>query len=260
MDPKCKIALITGGTTGVGFAAAQELLCNDLYRVVITDMDTCKGKEAVEKLNNQFGEHKACFMQLDTYKEKHFYDVIQKIIKVFGNLDVLINNPGIPKKKTWEEEVNSKIMSAIRGTVVGTDIMSKQKLRRGGVIINLASALAFENFPGAPIYVSSNNGVVGFTKAWGATPNYLATNVRTVSMNPGITEGMIIENTAAPEDKEVQATLAKLSAQKASSVGRAIVYLVQHAPSGTVWFVDSNVLYRGRIPHRLQYSEKIRYV
>lgn len=60
-------------------------------------------------------------------------------------------------------------MSAIRGTVVGTDIMSKQKLRRGGVIINLASALAFENFPGAPIYVSSNNGVVGFTKAWGVS-------------------------------------------------------------------------------------------
>uniref|UniRef100_A0A224XGQ0 Putative 15-hydroxyprostaglandin dehydrogenase n=1 Tax=Panstrongylus lignarius TaxID=156445 RepID=A0A224XGQ0_9HEMI len=260
MDPKCKIALVTGGTTGIGFATAQELLCNDLYRVVLTDMDTCKGKEAVEKLNSQHGEHKACFMQLDTYKEKHFCDVIQKVIKLFGNLDILINNPGIPRKKTWEEEVNSKVMSTIRGTMMGTELMSKQKLRRGGVIINLASALAFENFPGAPIYVSSNNGVIGFSKAWGATQNYLISSVRVVSMCPGITEGLIIENTAAPEDKEAQASLSQLPAQKASSVGRGIVYLVQHAPSGTVWFVDGGVLYRGRIPHRLDYSEKIRYV
>lgn len=62
MDPACKIALVTGGDSGIGFAMASQLLKAGAKTVVITGTDNCKGREAVHRLNSAFGKHKAMFI------------------------------------------------------------------------------------------------------------------------------------------------------------------------------------------------------
>ncbi|KAK9502405.1 hypothetical protein O3M35_011187 [Rhynocoris fuscipes] len=153
-------------------------------------------------------------------------------------------------------------LSTIRGTMIGTEIMSKQKLRPGGVIINVASAFAFDNYPSAPVFVSENNGIIGFSKSWGATPNYTNTKVRCVVICPAAIDGIDLRNSlgisAGEPGKDSQNTSSTRSTS--TSVGRGIVYCVQHASSGTVWFVEGTGLFKAHIPDRLEYSQKIRYV
>lgn len=62
MDPACKVALVTGGDSGIGFAMASQLLKAGAKHVVITGTDACKGREAVHKLNSAFGKNKAMFI------------------------------------------------------------------------------------------------------------------------------------------------------------------------------------------------------
>ena len=63
MDPGCKVALITGGATGIGFAIANQLLKSGAKAVVITGIDSCQGKEAVHKLNGSFGTNRSVFIK-----------------------------------------------------------------------------------------------------------------------------------------------------------------------------------------------------
>uniref|UniRef100_A0A7R9JL73 15-hydroxyprostaglandin dehydrogenase [NAD(+)] n=1 Tax=Timema californicum TaxID=61474 RepID=A0A7R9JL73_TIMCA len=72
MDPDCKVAIVTGGATGIGYSAAYKLLKHGAKCVVISSRRKEKGVEAVEKLNGRFGKDKALFIQGDVNDEKHF--------------------------------------------------------------------------------------------------------------------------------------------------------------------------------------------
>lgn len=78
MDPKCKSAVITGGISGIGLAAASHLLQVGGRQIVIMGKDCCKGKEAETMLNKCYGRNKATFMKVNLHDLKQTQGIGRK--------------------------------------------------------------------------------------------------------------------------------------------------------------------------------------
>jgi NAD(P)-dependent dehydrogenase (short-subunit alcohol dehydrogenase family) len=162
-----KVALITGGTSGIGEATAV-LFSQEGARVAITGRNAGRGRAVVEKIENAGG--KAIFLECDVRYPEHCRRAVEETTRAFGGLDVLFNNAGVYYPHTaldcTEEEWDLQIDINLKGTF----LMSKYALagmvaRGGGVIINNSSGWGLVGGDAAVAYCASKGGVVLLTKA-----------------------------------------------------------------------------------------------
>jgi NAD(P)-dependent dehydrogenase (short-subunit alcohol dehydrogenase family) len=162
-----KVALITGGTSGIGEATAL-LFAQEGAEVAITGRNQRRGAEALKRIKEVGSE--AMFLQADVSVAGDCRRVIEETVNAFGRLDVLFNNAGVfyPQtamecsEKEWDEQIDTNLK--------GTFLMSKFALpvmiaQRGGVIINNASGWGIVGGDRAVAYCASKGGVVLMTKA-----------------------------------------------------------------------------------------------
>uniref|UniRef100_A0A7R9D9E5 15-hydroxyprostaglandin dehydrogenase [NAD(+)] n=1 Tax=Timema poppense TaxID=170557 RepID=A0A7R9D9E5_TIMPO len=167
MDPDCKVAIVTGGATGIGYSAAYKLLKHGAKCVVISSRRKEKGVEAVEKLNGRFGKDKALFIQGDVNDEKHFRCLFEEAIGRYGQVDVLFNNAGMMNDKNWQLAVDTNLTSLIRGNFLAFEYMGKNNNHHGGIVVNNASIVGLQTLHGAPVYSATKFGVIGVTRNLG---------------------------------------------------------------------------------------------
>ncbi len=167
MRLKNKIALITGGSRGIGFATAK-LFLDEGATVIITSKNKEKIEEAKQKLGNIVG------IEADITKEAQVKNLIKIVIKKFGHIDILVNNAGVlPKFKILheisEEEWNDTINVNLTGQFLVTKhVIPHMQEKQGGTIINMSSDAglkAFENFY-ADAYSAAKAGLILLTKCW----------------------------------------------------------------------------------------------
>ncbi len=161
-----KIILITGGSRGIGKSIA-ELFTKEGAKVIITSKNETALKKTAKELGNIF------YVKGDITKKIDVNNVVKKIIKKFGRIDVLINNAGVfPKFKKlhniseneWKEVIDVNLNGQYRFTKAVIPFMMKN----GGSIINMSSDAglrSFENFY-ADAYTASKAALVMLTKAW----------------------------------------------------------------------------------------------
>uniref|UniRef100_R4FL90 Putative 15-hydroxyprostaglandin dehydrogenase n=1 Tax=Rhodnius prolixus TaxID=13249 RepID=R4FL90_RHOPR len=261
MDIECTVALITGGTSGIGFAAAHELLCKKAKMVVISGIDDCQGKEAEKSLNCAHGHGRCCYMPLNVKNYKQFEDVVKEVQKRFGSLDILFNNAGILNDKEWEMTIDVNVKSLIFGTFLANKYMPKNP-KKGGCVINNASILGFDTFAYAPVYNCSKHAVVGFTKSLGSPVHFEKNNVRIIALCPGVTETVLVNESGDKQltdewGKKTIEALKSLPYQTTDATGKAFAYMVQYAPPGTLWPCEGHILYKATPPDRKTFSEKV---
>jgi 3-oxoacyl-[acyl-carrier protein] reductase len=137
-----KVALVTGGSRGIGAAIAKRL-ATDGASVAITYAKDAGAASAVVKAIERNGG-KALAIQADAANVEAVKDAVEKTVARFGRLDVLVNNAGtaIPKtfEETTQEEMNRVIDINIRGVFAGTQAALKH-LKEGGRIITIGSAV-----------------------------------------------------------------------------------------------------------------------
>lgn len=166
MRLKDKIALITGGTSGIGEATAL-LFAREGARVAITGRNSERGAAVVQQITAA-GE--AIFLRADVSQASDCQRVIGETIRKFGHIDILFNNAGVFYPQTalecseheWDEQINVNLK--------GTFLMSKYALpdmiaRNTGVIVNNASGWGIVGGDRAVAYCASKGGVVLMTKA-----------------------------------------------------------------------------------------------
>lgn len=162
-----KVALITGGTRGIGYATAL-LFLKEGAKVAITGRSEKYGKEAVDKLKNE-GFKDVVFIQGDVSKSADAERMIQTTIKQLGHLDILFNNAGIWIEGTAETTSEADWDSIIDVNLKGTFLCSKYALpylkKTKGVIVNTASCDGLVAEPKCVAYCASKGGVVLLTKA-----------------------------------------------------------------------------------------------
>ena len=162
-----KIAVITGGASGIGQAVAEHLARNE-HAVVILDINEEGGKKVAGEILERGKQ--ASFIALDVTKEADVRKAFQKIISDHGRVDVLVNVAGgsLHRHKIeefpldhWQAVIEVNLTSTFLCCRAVIGIMKSQK---SGAIVNISSDIGFSGDPSRSAYAAAKAGIVGFSK------------------------------------------------------------------------------------------------
>lgn len=184
-----KVAIVTGGASGIGLHIAKELI-NNGAKVVISDLNGEDGPQ-------QDGSY---FIKCDVTTKESVDQMVAKTVELFGSVDILVNNAGINLPRLLVDAVGEKpeyelsekdfdVMVAVnqKGPFLCAQASAKTMVKQNkGVIINVASEAGQEGSAGQSCYSATKGAVISFTRAWAKELGKF--NIRVVAIAPGIME------------------------------------------------------------------------
>ena len=202
-----KIAIVTGGGSGIGRTCAQTF-AEAGAKVVVADVQAEGGNETVALINGNGGE--ATFFEADVAVAKDVESLVSRTVETYGGLDMAYNNAGIepPVAKIAdiiEEDWDKVISINMKSIWLCMKYEIKAMLARGGgSIVNTASVVGFLGQPEMASYVAGKHAVLGLTKT--AALEYVADNIRVNAVCPAIVDTPMVER-FTKGDAEVVASL-----------------------------------------------------
>ena len=244
-----KVALVTGGSTGIGFATAQRF-ASEGAKVAIANVNVERGEVASEKIREAGGE--AIFIQTDMSDPAQVEAMVNKVIETYGQLNYAFNNAGIggdlgPIHMVTPENFERVIAVNLTGIWTSMKYEIQHMMQNGGgVIINNSSTAGGRGMPGLSAYIASKFGVNGITKA--AALEYADAGIRVNSVMPGPVETPGIqglrEKMPGVDEQFLAMTPLKRIADP-SEIANAVVWLCSDEASfitGTNFPVDGGML------------------
>ena len=253
-----KVALVTGGASGIG-AAVAELLAREGASVVVTDVDELKGPEIVAGISKAGSE--AIFLAQDVTSESRWAQVVAEVGTRYGRLDVLVSNAGIGiavptivemSLADWRRQTAINLDGVFLSVKHSLPLMRKTG---GGSIIMMSSLAGLRGAPGLAGYCATKGGVRLFAKAIAMECASFADGIRVNSVHPGIIDTPIwgkipTEATGAtpnaPIDVEERAKVATPlgRAGQAAEIAGGVLYLASDASryvTGTELVIDGGM-------------------
>jgi 3(or 17)beta-hydroxysteroid dehydrogenase len=238
-----KVALITGGASGIGFATAQ-LLRQEGARVVIGDLAGPASERAVRQLAHEGSGGEVAFHPLEVTREADWAEVTDRIVRDLGRLDILVNNAGVALLRDIEattiEEWRGLMAVNLDGPFLGCKhAIRVMKERGGGSIINLSSIAGMVGYGGLTAYCASKGGVRLLTKSVALHCARKGYNIRCNSVHPSFVEtpmlAAMIASARDPEKMQASCTTAAPLGRLAQpiEVARMILFLASEESAFT---------------------------
>ncbi|KGX91368.1 short-chain dehydrogenase [Pontibacillus halophilus JSM 076056 = DSM 19796] len=200
-----KVAVITGGASGIGQAAALRL-AQEGVNIVVVDVDEESGNAAVEKIKEHGVD--AIFIKADVSKKEDVKNYVDQTVEHFGTIDYFFNNAGISGSGGYfldteveeiEKIVGINLLGALYGVRYVADVMVKNG---GGAIVNTSSSAGVTGQDSVVTYSATKHALVGLTKSLVA--EYAKDGLRVNAIAPGPTETKMVKEfyEANPKMKE----------------------------------------------------------
>ena len=227
-----KIALVTGGSRGIGAAIAEKLAKNGAHIAISYMSSPEKAEDLVQKLLGYNIKAKAYQSNAADYSQCE--TLINAVLTDFGGLDILVNNAGITKdnlllrmsEEQWDQVIDTNLKSAFNLTKHACKHFMKN---RNGSIINITSVVGVFGNAGQVNYAASKAGMIGLTKA--VAKELASRNVRCNAIAPGFIE---TEMTHVLDEKTKEAFLKSIPLgrlAKAEEVADVVAFLASDQSS-----------------------------
>lgn len=246
------VVLITGGTSGIGLAAA-ELFLGDGAKVILMGRDVQRGKDAVAQLKEKLPAGECIFCQGDVSKVADCSKVVSEAVSWAGRLDVLVNSAGIYFERSLEDVTEEAFDEMLATNLKGTVFMTKYALEQmkkqgGGSIVNVSSDAGLHGNLLCSTYCASKGAVNMFTKAMALEAGPYGIRVNAVC--PGDVLTPLTENQLAQYPDRAQALQEMASVYPLGrvatpyEVAAVIHFLCSHGAgfvNGALWSIDGGL-------------------
>ena len=243
-----KVAIVTGGSSGIGRATAIAL-GKEGVKIAIAARRAKEGEETV-RLVKEAGSD-GIFVKTDVANENDVRSLVEKTVKQYNRLDYAFNNAGIEEMTTplvdQTSEVFDQIMNVnVKGVWLSMKYEIPEMIRTGGgAIVNTSSGAGVIGYPQQPIYIASKHAVLGLTKS--AALEYAKSGIRINAIAPGVTETEMVERV----DKQLIEHLKSITPigriGDPQEIANAVVWLLSDKASfvlGHTLLVDGGVVSR----------------
>ena len=229
-----KVALVTGGSSGIGRATAINF-GEQGAKVVVAARREKEGNETADMIRKAGGE--ATFIQTDVRIASQVENMVNQTIKKYGRLDIAFNNAGVGgimarMVRTTEEIFDEVVDTNFKGVWLSMKyeipVMQKQG---GGVIINNASIAGVSTAERLAVYSGSKHAVVAISKA--AATEYGRDNIRVVAICPGWIKTRMTEELRAQKDADamIQSNVPLKRIGEPEEVAETVIWLASDAAS-----------------------------
>ena len=244
-----KVALVTGGASGIGHDCVRALAAAGA-RVVVADVDGVQGAKLVKELNRAGA--KALFVRADVTRADQVEAMVTSVVRRFGRLDFALNNAGIDGDRAFTAEYPADVWDrVIAVNLSGVFLCMKHELeimarQRHGVIVNMASVAGLTGFVGHAAYTAAKHGVVGLTRT--AALEYARHGIRVNAVCPSYTQTPMLERVARriPGLKKRLASIAPLGRLcTPGEITEAVLYLFSDGAAfitGQTLVLDGGIL------------------
>ncbi len=230
-----KVALVTGGSSGIGREVAT-ILAREGARVAVSDITATGGHETVALIRQAGGE--AVFFEADVSQPAAVEGLIADVVSTYGRLDCAHNNAGIEGEGAFMADYSAEGWDQVLAiNLTGVWLCMKyeisQMLKQGsGAIVNTASAAGLLGFKGGAAYVASKHGVVGLTKT--AALEYANSGIRINAVCPGAIDTPMMGRITGGRTRSIERMVAGEPAGRMGQpqeVAEAVVWLCSDAAS-----------------------------
>jgi NAD(P)-dependent dehydrogenase (short-subunit alcohol dehydrogenase family) len=243
-----KVAIVTGGSSGIGRATAIAL-AKEGAKIVVAARRSKEGEETVHLIKEAGSD--GIFVKTDVANENDVRSLVEKTVKQYNRLDYAFNNAGIEEMTTplvdQTSEVFDQIMNVnVKGVWLSMKYEIPEMIRTGGgAIVNTSSGAGVIGYPQQPIYIASKHAVLGLTKS--AALEYAKSGIRINAIAPGVTETEMVERV----DKQLIEHLKSITPigriGDPQEIANAVVWLLSDKASfvlGHTLLVDGGVVSR----------------
>ncbi|HGE72010.1 TPA: glucose 1-dehydrogenase [Candidatus Poribacteria bacterium] len=240
---KDKVALITGASSGIGFATAKRLACEGASVILFA-----RRKELLEKCVQEIADNggKACYFVGDVTNDGDVAGCIEHILETFGTIHILINNAGMELVRSFAmtsyEEWNKIIDVNLGGAIRFTQKVQKAMIKTGGVIINVSSVYGLVGVAGSSVYSMTKGGLISLTRSLAL--ELASRNIRVNAVAAGMVEtdlmDRVFRNLSSDQVERIR-SMHPLGFGKPEDVSAGISFLASDDArwiTGTVLVID----------------------
>jgi len=231
VDLKGQVAIVTGGSRGIGYGIAVALAENGTT-CIITGRNEERLKQAEEALQALEPSCRGMHLQVENLKDAE--TLAKAVYEEYGRIDILVNNAGMTSDqlllRMQEEQWDRVIETNLKGVFNCTKAVARYMLKkRYGRIINISSVIAFMGNPGQANYAASKAGMIGFTKA---VARELARKQITVNaVAPGYIQTDMTEKIEQKAKDGILSLIPQGRLGRVEDVAQAVLFLASDAAS-----------------------------
>ncbi|XP_069113958.1 15-hydroxyprostaglandin dehydrogenase [NAD(+)]-like [Argopecten irradians] len=195
MQIQGKVALVTGGAQGLGYAFVQALLDKEA-KVSFCDINANQGEATLKQLADKYGPDNVMFQRCDVTSQEEMEALFKATKERYGQIDIVCNNAGTGGETypQWEKVVDVNIKGMTRGSFIAFEYLRNDKGGNGGVIINISSAAGLSVNPMSPVYCATKTAIISLTRSLAVNEDVQKCGIRINALCPSFADTNLVKN------------------------------------------------------------------